>query len=161
MVSGNTLFFEGDDETTLDGITTIRGTGSEDFFNGGWYDVPGRWEKQLSFPLSGCLGYQKHLGRTGGYRLMLGDAYAFRKSIRQTIEHAGTENSLPTDYCAVTYLYLLQNSTLEQTLPPAADRKVVDLQQIVFTPSWSVPIQAFTFRVPRSASKIRKSRGKK
>jgi hypothetical protein len=53
MVSGETPFFEGDDETTIDGQTTIRGTGSEDFFNGGWYDVPDRWEKNLSFPLSG------------------------------------------------------------------------------------------------------------
>lgn len=146
MASGNTLFFEGDDETTLDGETTIRGTGSEDFFNGGWYDVPGRWEKQLSFPLSGCLGYQKHLGRTGGYRLLLGDAYPFRQSVRQTIEHAGTDNSLPTDYCAVTYLYLLGDAPLAHALPPAAARKVVDPKQIVFTPSWSVPIHAFTFR---------------
>ena len=24
------------------GELVIRGTGSEDFFNGGWYDVPGR-----------------------------------------------------------------------------------------------------------------------
>ena len=106
MVSGETPFFEGDDETTLDGETTIRGTGSEDFFNGGWYDVPDRWEKTLSFPLSGCLDYQKPLGRSGGYRLMLGDAYAFRKSIRQTIEHAPTGNDIETDYVGVTYLYL-------------------------------------------------------
>ncbi|HYY42421.1 MAG TPA: glycoside hydrolase family 172 protein, partial [Pyrinomonadaceae bacterium] len=30
-------FFEGDDETTIDGELAIHGTGSEDFFNGGWY----------------------------------------------------------------------------------------------------------------------------
>ena len=50
--------------------------------------MPGRWEKQLSFPLSGCLGYQKHLGRTGGYRLMVGDAYAFDKSILRQLNTA-------------------------------------------------------------------------
>ncbi len=43
---------------------------------------------ERAMPLSGCLGYQKHLGRTGGYRLMIGDAYAFKQSIVQTIEHA-------------------------------------------------------------------------
>jgi hypothetical protein len=146
MVSGNTYFFEGDDETTIDGETTIHGTGSEDLFNGGWYDVPGRWEKRLSFPLSGCLGYQKHLGRTGGYRLMLGDAYAFRESIRHTIEHAPTKNSLETDYCAVTFLYLREPPTFDEPLPSAEERKVVDFERIVFTPSWAVPIHAFTFR---------------
>ena len=146
MVSGNTHFFEGDDETAIDGQTTIHGTGSEDFFNGGWYDVPGRWEKRLSFPLSGCLGYQKPLGRTGGYRLMLGDAYSFRKSIRQTIEHAPTQNSLQTDYCAVTFLYLRKPPTFNQTLPSRDARKVADFERIVYNPSWALPIHAFTFR---------------
>ncbi len=98
--SGKTLFFEGDDQTTIDGELTVHGTGSEDFFNGGWYDVPDRWEKRVSFPLSGCLGYAKHLGRTGAYRWFLGDAYAFRTGIRQTIEHAGEKNSISTDYAA-------------------------------------------------------------
>lgn len=146
MTSGETPFFEGDDETTIDGETTIRGTGSEDFFNGGWYDVPDRWEKTLSFPLSGCLDYQKPLGRSGGYRLMLGDAHAFRQSIRQTIEHAPTGNDLETDYVGVTYLYLTQAGTFDSGLPPVADRRVVDPTRIVFKPAWAVPIRAFTFR---------------
>ncbi|MHB0960608.1 MAG: glycoside hydrolase family 172 protein [Pirellulaceae bacterium] len=146
MVPGETLFFEGDDETRIDGEVTIRGTGSEDFFNGGWYDVPGRWEKKLSFPLSGCLTYEKPLGRTGGYRLMLGDAYAFRKSIHQTIEHAPTGNDMETDYVGVTFLYLAEPSSVAGTLPSVADRRVVDPTRIIFKPAWSVPIQAFTFR---------------
>src|SRR5207248_2474668 len=100
-----TLFFEGDDETIADGETVIHGTGSEDFFNGGWYDVPDCWEKQISFPLSGCLGYAKHLSRTGAYRFFLGDAYSYHQNFRQTIEHAGEKNSIPTDYCSVSYFY--------------------------------------------------------
>ncbi len=146
MVTGNTYFFEGDDQTTIDGKLTIHGTGSEDFFNGGWYDVPDRWEKQLSFPLSGCLAYQKHLGRTGGYRFMIGDAYAFRQSILQTIEHAPTGNDLPTDYTAVSYLYLLEDPTCDTSLPPLPARTVVDFTKLDFTPAWSIPIKAFTFR---------------
>ena len=142
LVSGNTYFFEGDDQTTIDGELVIHGTGSEDFFNGGWYDVPGRWERNLSFPLSGCLGYHKHLGRTGGYRLMIGDAYAFQKSIRQTIEHAPTGNELLTDYCAVTFLYLQGAPTYPAELP--ADRQVVDFDKFEFAPGWSVPIYAFS-----------------
>ncbi len=58
-VVGGTPFFEGDDVVTLDGTMAIHGTGSEDGFNGGWYDVPARWEERASFPLSGCLDYKK------------------------------------------------------------------------------------------------------
>ena len=78
-------FFEGDDEAIIDGELAVHGTGSEDFFNGGWYDVPGRWEDRVSIPFSGCLDFKRHLGRTGGYRLLLGDAYAFRESLKVTI----------------------------------------------------------------------------
>ncbi len=144
--SGNTYFFEGDDQTTIDGELAIHGTGSEDFYNGGWYDVAGRWESRRSFPLSGCLGYQKHLGRTGGYRLLLGDAYAYRQSILQTIEHAPTGNQLVNDYCGVTFLYSQDRPTCEFTLPEAAQRRVVDLKKIIFAAWWNVPISAFSYR---------------
>jgi len=146
LESGNTYFFEGDDQTTIDGEPAIHGTGSEDFYNGGWYDVAGRWESRRSFPLSGCLGYQKHLGRTGGYRLLLGDAYAYRRSIRQTIEHAPTENKLLNDYCGTTFLYSQNRPTGAFMLPEAARRRVVDLKRIVFAAWWNVPIPAFSYR---------------
>jgi hypothetical protein len=143
--SGKTLFFEGDDQTTIDGELVIHGTGSEDFFNGGWYDVPDRWEKRISFPLSGCLGYAKHLGRTGAYRLFLGDTYAFRKSLRQTIEHAGEKNSIPTDYCSVTYLYSERRPTTDLTPLPLKDRAVTDLQEVIFPAGGQTPIYAWSF----------------
>ncbi|MCA9232131.1 MAG: DUF2961 domain-containing protein, partial [Planctomycetales bacterium] len=143
--SGTTYFFEGDDQTTIDDELTIHGTGSEDFYNGGWYDVPDRWEKQLSFPLSGCLGYKKHLGRSGGYRLMLGDAYAFRKSILQTIEHSPTGNEVTNDYCGLTLLYAAERPTCAFELPPLEDRTVVDLQRLVFSVWWNTPIYAWSF----------------
>ena len=146
LESGNTYFFEGDDQTTIDGELAIHGTGSEDFYNGGWYDVPGRWETRRSFVLSGCLAYKKHLGRTGGYRILLGDAYAYRRSILQTIEHAPTNNDLLNDYCGVTYLYSQDRPTCDFTLPPAGKRAVVDPQRIVFAVWWNVPIYSFSLR---------------
>lgn len=142
---GKTLFFEGDDQTTIDGELVIHGTGSEDFFNGGWYDVPDRWEKRISFPLSGCLGYMKHLGRTGAYRLFLGDAYSYRKSLLQTIEHSGEKNNIPTDYCAVTYLYSERRPTANMTLPPLKERAVSDPQEVGFPMWWQTPIHAWSF----------------
>ncbi len=143
--SGKTLFFEGDDQTTIDGELVIHGTGSEDFFNGGWYDIPDRWEKRLSFPLSGCLGYAKHLGRTGAYRLFLGDAYAYRQSIRQTIEHSGEKNNILTDYCSVTYLYSERRPSADLTPPPLKDRAVLDPQEVAFPAWWQTPIYAWSF----------------
>jgi hypothetical protein len=142
---GKTLFFEGDDETTVDGEMVIHGTGSEDFFNGGWYDVPDRWEKRLSFPLSGCLGYAKHLGRTGAYRFFLGDAYAYHQSLLQTIEHSGEKNNIPTDYCSMAYFYSAAPPTAILTPPPLKDRTVVDPQEVVFSAWWQTPIHAWSF----------------
>lgn len=141
--SGKTLFFEGDDETIIDGQLVIHGTGSEDFFNGGWYDVPDRWEKRMSFPLSGCLGYAKHLGRTGAYRLFLGDAYPYQKSLQQTIEHAGEKNSIPTDYCSVALLY--SDTKVAPQMPPLKKRAVQDMDEIIFPAFWQLPIYAWSF----------------
>jgi Protein of unknown function (DUF2961) len=142
---GQTLFFEGDDEATIDGDLSIRGTGSEDFFNGGWYDIPGRWNGRLSLPLSGALDYQKAMGRTGGYRLMLTDAYAFRKSLKLTIEHGGEGNRVPADYSGVSYFYLQNSPANAPALASAASRAVSDPERLVFVPGWNEPIFAFSF----------------
>jgi len=160
LESGNTYFFEGDDQTTIDGELVIHGTGSEDLYNGGWYDVTGRWDSKRSFPLSGCLGYKKHLGRTGGYRFFLGDAYSYRKSVLQTIEHAPTGNNLLNDYCAVTFLYSLDRPTCEFDLPPAVQRKVIDPKRIVFATWWNIPISAFSYRDGSLTKKEEKISGK-
>ncbi|MBN1894548.1 DUF2961 domain-containing protein [bacterium] len=143
---GATPFFEGDDQTWIDGRLAIHGTGSEDFFNGGWYDVPDRWEQRRSFPVSGCLDYKKHLGRSAGYRFMLADAYAFRKSILHTIEHAPERNELATDYCAVTFLYTKDHPARISGLDPPESRKTLDFNSFRFTPGWNVPVHAFSFR---------------
>ncbi|MDT7543104.1 MAG: hypothetical protein QOE33_3008 [Acidobacteriota bacterium] len=137
-------FFEGDDETLIDGAEAIHGTGSEDFFNGGWYDVPGRWEDRISLPLSGCLDFKRFLGRTGGYRFLLTDAYAYRRSVRSTIEHGPTGNKVPADYTGITFLYSGTNPSAHP-LPALAARRVSDPDRIVFTPGWTTPIHAFSW----------------
>jgi hypothetical protein len=137
-------FFEGDDETAIDGAPAVHGTGSEDFFNGGWYDAPGRWEDRLSLPLSGCLEFKRYLGRTGGYRFLLADAYAYRRSVVSTIEHGPHDNNVPADYTAVTYFYSGNAPALPPT-PGADARGVNDPARIVFTPGWTTPVQAFSW----------------
>ncbi|RYG25637.1 DUF2961 domain-containing protein, partial [bacterium] len=143
LEAGNTFFFEGDDITTIDGVMRVHGTGSEDFFNGGWYDVPGRWDAAFSRPLSGSLAYQRYLGRTGAYRLLIPDAYPFGKSLVQTIEHGPEGNAHPTDYAGVAYLYADRNP-MGGTAPTPASLRVKDPERIVFSAHWTMPIEAFS-----------------
>jgi hypothetical protein len=141
---GGTEFFEGDDVVTVDGALAVPGTGSEDSFNGGWYDVPGRWEARRSYPFSGCLDYKKPLGRTGGYRFMLTDAYAYRKTIDYTIEHGPERNRIPTDYTSVVFFYSLEPPAPPPSPVHAADRRVSDPARVVYVPGWNVPIRTFS-----------------
>jgi hypothetical protein len=115
--------------------------------------VPGRWERRLSFPLSGCLDYQKHLARSGAYRFFLADAYAYRKSLRLTIEHAPEANRGRADYVGVAYFYSEEPPSGLEALPRMAERGVHDLERLVFTPGWNVPVHAFSFRNATLAKK--------
>ncbi|QNL49365.1 DUF2961 domain-containing protein [Olivibacter sp. SDN3] len=102
---GMTLFFEGDDVTVIDGEQRIHGTGSEDYYNGGWYALLDRWDRKMSLPLHGSLDYSLPFARTGGYRLFLSDKMPFNKEILHTIEHGPEENNIPVDYTSVALYY--------------------------------------------------------
>ncbi len=130
----------------FDGKPVAYGTGSEETFNGGWYDVPGRWEDRTSLPLSGCLEYKKCLGRTSGYRWMIADTYSYRKSIDFTIEHGPEGNRILTHYTSVTFFYSQDPPGLESSVPAGTDRRVVAPKTIVFTPGWNVPIRTFSLQ---------------
>jgi Protein of unknown function (DUF2961) len=142
--NGSTPFFEGDDTATIDGTLAIHGTGSEDSFNGGYYDVAGYWETRASYPFSGCLDYQRPQSRSGAYRLFLTDAYPFRKSLVADIEHAPTGNTDPTDHVGVSYLYLEKPPAQPWSLPALADRAVQESTRLVFNPGWYQPSATFS-----------------
>ncbi len=95
---GMTYFFEGDDSSATDNIFRIHGTGSEDYFNGGWYAFPDKWSKKMSLPLHGALDYSLPFCRIGGYRLYLGDKISFEKNMYQSIEHGPVNNNIPVNY---------------------------------------------------------------
>lgn len=158
--SGTTEFFEGDDRAIIDGQLAVPGTGSEDSYNGGWYDVPGRWEDRASLPLSGCLGYKKPLGRTGGYRLMITDAYAYGESMDFNIEHSPEGNRFPTDYTSVVFFYSQERPTADFSLPPAAERAVVAPEKVIFVPGWNTPIHSWSLHSATLEKKSEKFEGK-
>ena len=100
-----TGFFEGDDVTTIDGEIRMHGTGSEDYFNGGWYGVANRWDDAFSLPLHGCLNYSVPLARTAAYRFYMGDKVNFDNNYQLTIEHDATNNQWAVDYSSVAFYY--------------------------------------------------------
>ena len=114
---GITLFFEGDDVCTIDGELRLHGTGSEDYFNGGWYALPDRWDQAFSLPVHGALAYSIPLAHTGGYRLYISDKLSFEKNFNLTIEHGPENNLIPVDYTSVA-LYYCDTPPLANNLPP-------------------------------------------
>lgn len=103
--SGMTLFFEGDDECFVDGEMRLHGTGSEDYFNGGWYAMADRWDQAFSLPMHGCLAYSIPLAHTGGYRFLMTDKISFEHEIKLSIEHGPENNKIPADYTSVAFYY--------------------------------------------------------
>lgn len=113
---GMTLFFEGDDSTHVDGRMRIHGTGSEDYFNGGWYALLDRWDRGISLPLHGSLDYSLPMARTGGYRMHVSDKMSFEQNIYHGMEHGGQNNDFPVDYTSLAMLYS-DNAPMGATVP--------------------------------------------
>ena len=100
-----TEFFEGDDSTNVDGLMTVHGTGSEDYFNGGWYAQPAGWVEPISGQIHGCLYYSLPQGRTAAYRFFLSDKMPFNKEFYHGIEHGPVDNNRPVDYSSIAFYY--------------------------------------------------------
>lgn len=122
---GMTLFFEGDDSTAVDGQFRMHGTGSEDYFNGGWYALVNRWDGKMSLPIHGSLTYSLPLARTGGYRLFLSDKIPFEKTIFHSMEHGPTDN-VPVDYTSLAFYY--------SSTPPATFEKPNNENTAIYRP---------------------------
>ena len=125
LQAGMTYFFEGDDSASIDGSFRIHGTGSEDYFNGGWYALMDRWDGRMSLPLHGALDYSLPFCRTGGYRFYISDKLSFGKSIYMGIEHGPTGNRFPVDYTSLALYY--SDSPVREVTAPVNDLATVFL----------------------------------
>jgi Protein of unknown function (DUF2961) len=103
--AGMTYFFEGDDSTVIDGQLRLHGTGSEDYFNGGWYALSDRWDGKLGLALHGCMDYSLPFCRTAAYRFYLSDKLSFENSFFHSIEHGPAGNQVPVDYTSLAFYY--------------------------------------------------------
>lgn len=100
-----TLFMEGNEHVYFDGSQTpsINGTGTEDFFDGGYYYAHGPFtlfdhgatDVETASPI---------LGQTSQYRLLLQDPWNFRNGIVLGIQH-GAGDGLPTSNHSVVFWY--------------------------------------------------------
>lgn len=124
---GITLFFEGDDSTYVDGSMRIHGTGTEDYYNGGWYNELGRWDRAYSLAIHGSLDYNASLFRTGGYRFFIHDKMSFESEIYHGVEHGPQGNEFPVDYTSIAYFY--SSTPLLKRMEPT------ELLREVFIPS--------------------------
>lgn len=133
LLAGMTYFFEGDDSTVLDGKLRLHGTGSEDYFNGGWYAMMDRWDQAMSLPLHGALDYSLLFCRTGGYRFYLSDKLIFNKKIHHSIEHGPVGNNFPVDYTSLA-MYYSDHGTGKQIIPANELSKVYFPDTLVIYP---------------------------
>jgi hypothetical protein len=107
-------FLEGAERVYTDGSASPQwyGTGTEDFYEGGWYFHNGT---TYSDPLT---GQPDQRTATGGcadycvavYRVMLADAIDYHSAIRFGIEH-GKRNMVQPDYSSTAFLYTQPNDT--------------------------------------------------
>lgn len=96
-------YLEGDEKFTVDGELrpSIHGTGTEDYFNCGWYYNQGPVVK----PYHGITVIGDPQARTSQYRMHIPDLVPFQRSLKVEIEHGESNNKPDTYYAIVTYWY--------------------------------------------------------
>jgi hypothetical protein len=101
------FWLEGDDRFRVDDGLAVHGTGTEDYFNCGWYALAGRLDGPACYPLHGFPVYrnERDQWQVAAYRWHLPDPVAFARSIEAGIEHGG-ENNVAAGYRAAVFWYL-------------------------------------------------------
>jgi len=100
----NRSFLEGNERFYVDDSLSpaINGTGTEDFYNGGWYFDRGTF----SLPTHGNPNHltDTHCDYTAAYRLFLADAVPFRKHLHAGIQH-GPADDVSISAWTLAYYY--------------------------------------------------------
>jgi hypothetical protein len=116
---GNLAFLEGDEMVYVDGEKrpSIHGTGTEDFFSGGWYFQHG----EFAGPYTGLIYKNDTLGQIAAYRLYIIDPVPFKKNMKVTFEH-GKGNQEIADYSSTAYWYQMEPHKPYPHFPIAGQR---------------------------------------
>lgn len=130
-------FLEGDEQFRVDeeqwlpsqiSLTQVapwNGTGTEDYFNSGWYFNQG----PVILPSHGAL-VRKDKGEISAYRWHINDTPTFRREITAQIEHGGANDAPGTYYASVVYWY--DNGEVPPIFPSiqARDLKLPELPNL-------------------------------
>ncbi|PLS81601.1 hypothetical protein CYG49_01735 [Candidatus Saccharibacteria bacterium] len=96
-------FLEGDERALIDNSRTpqLHGTGTEDFYNGGWYYEHG----PFALPTHGNTfnGNEGDQAKVSAYRTFISDAIPYRNDLRFTIEHGGNDETVSNAWTLVHY----------------------------------------------------------
>jgi hypothetical protein len=112
-------YLEGDEMVYVDGedYPSVYGTGTEDYFTGGWYFNKGEFHG----PYHGLIIKDEETARTAIYRFHVGDAIPFKEKLLFTIEH-GHGNEEVADYSSTAYWYQKEPHKPFPPLPEAGMR---------------------------------------
>lgn len=105
MAGPDRSYLEGDDIGFVDGARQLHGTGTEDFYEGGWYwnrgpfSDPFNGEPSHEASVYGCFAVCD-----SAYRLMIADSIPFSSAIDYGIEH-GNRNTVPALYGSTAFWY--------------------------------------------------------
>ena len=99
---------------------SVRGTGTEDYFNGAWYFLAkgGRF----AAPYHGCIVRDVLRSRIAAYRFDMHAPVSFSQSLRVQIDH-GFYNELECDYSSTAYWYQTEPHRPFPELPPVHERQ--------------------------------------
>jgi len=97
-------FLEGDELIFVDGEQRYNGTGTEDYFNCGWYFNAGIVHK----PLHGLTVKNPDESEISAYRWQIPDFVDFDRDIVADIEHGGTSDYPGALYSSVAYWYQME-----------------------------------------------------
>lgn len=99
-------YLEGDERVHVDGRLALHGTGTEDFYEGGWYFIRGPFTRPLNGAPTHRVGSPLCPGAdcTATYRLLLADAISWGSSVRFGFEH-GNRNLVRGLYGTTGYWY--------------------------------------------------------
>jgi hypothetical protein len=108
-------FLEGNDQILADG-QKLEGTGTEDFFNGGWFFRFGPYADRFA----GASVLAAGKSRVAAYRWQVADCVPFDKHLDVCLQH-GPENDTPgLSYRSVGYWYAAEPKAVESSGPAVA-----------------------------------------
>ncbi len=108
------LYLEGDEHVVVDGARTpvVMGTGTEDFFNGGFYFDQG----PFGLPSHGNVAHDaaSAADTTSAYRFFVSDSIAFRDHVRFSLQH-GPADDVDVQAATLVYYYRQPRARLVQS----------------------------------------------